>query len=183
MGRPHQDCVHYFPILLGQSLMGYVIGETAGLSTWGKCRSLVGQEYRDVDTGELKARRIPDFYDLHSVCYESHEEVPWLKSTKGSGLIRTNFVNTPPTWFGSQFWPYFSFGYPYGPDYVHVDFGVIITRDKAQQALLGADVYSGAAVFQIQEEAFFNTVPSNGQQIPSSFAGSIYQVGDVFTPV
>jgi hypothetical protein len=165
--------------------MGYVIGETAGLSTWGKCRSLAGQEYYDVDGGGYKARRIPDFYSQHAVYYESHEEVPWLKTTKGSGLVRTGFVNpdTIPPWFGSQFWPYFSFGFPYGPDFTLVDFAAVFTRDKAQQALLGADVYSGAAVFQIQEEAFVHELPRNGQQLPSSFAGSINQVGDVFTPV
>jgi hypothetical protein len=162
--------------------MGYVIGSTAGLSTWGKCRSLVGQEYYDVDTLENKTRRIPEFVGVHSVCYESHEEVPWLKSQKGSGLVRTS-LNDNPVWFGSQFWPYFSFGFPYGPNFTLVDFGVIITRDRVQQSLLGSDVYSGPSVFQIQEEAFFNVLPSTGQQLPSSFAGSIYQVGDVFTPV
>jgi hypothetical protein len=165
--------------------MGYVIGETAGLSTWGKCRALAGQAYYDVDGGGYKDRRIPDFYSLHAVCYESHEEVPWLKSTKGSGLVRTGFLNQDiiPPWFGSQFWPYFAFGFPYGIDNQFTDFFAIFTRDNVQKSLLGSDVYSGAAVFQIEEEAFAHELPRSGQKLPSSFAGSINQVGDVFTPV
>jgi hypothetical protein len=162
--------------------MGYVVGETEGLSTWAKCRRLVGQSYYDDGAGEYVNRDLPDVNEIHNTVFYSHSVAPWFRTEKGKGWLRGAFVpNIPPSPF-LAYYPSFAFTRIY---YISGDgfrdfYAAGLTSD-VQGELLGEEVLVDSGAFQIDVEAFAATLPSSGQQLPAVYDGPIngpvYEVG------
>ena len=162
--------------------MGYVIGETEGLSTWGKCRRAVGQAYIDPETNEFVDNERPDVNEMHNTLYIS-PVIPRFKSSKGSGLLKGIFVEgIPPNPFVAYF-PYFGFNRTYyisGVGYRDFVVGAFTVQDE--QELLGESVTVSGGIFEITEAAIWPGIPPGVyQRVPEHINGPVFEVGKLTT--
>ncbi len=151
--------------------MGYLVGDSVGLSTWGKCRRVMGQVYYDTDLGEYVSNQFPDIREDHNFVYVS-SSLPRFKSAEGMGLIRGGFVSIPPG-TGNMSFPRFEFFEPFGSP-PEVRFFAAPLPPQHQDALLGKDVTVGGGTFAIDVTAF-----STGQDEPASLNGPISAVEEM----
>jgi hypothetical protein len=170
--------------------MGYVIGATEGLSTWGKCRRIVGQIWPN-DDGSTSGNAYAEVNEPHNtVYYELGDNIffpthPRFRSEKGIRFLKGGFTfsDLPNPSHLNMLTPFlylgFNSNFPSPPDEGSTrDFFIGNFTVQYEQEMVGQEVTLTGGSFVINGDAI-PTSPSWPQVIDGMLEDPITDVGNL----